>query len=436
MSLYNYTDVIKEVKIGTSGYSEVYVGDTKVFPPPVVGNKLTVINTTGHSGYSIDCNASSTLTQEECRLYDMDYRTFTDASIGTCVESIGPGAFGLYYALSAITIPSSVISIGQTAFHICSGLTSVVIPDSVTSIGQGCFEYCFSLASVAISSAITTIPDYAFVSCSSLTSVVIPSGVTSIGNSAFQGCSGLTEIRMQSTTPPTLAGSVFDDTNNCPIKVPCGSLAAYQQAWPSYASRLVEDCDYGYKAKAIYNNDPAQVYDVPCTGASDTTLNTSDFNASPYPNSAMTHVNVYCETIGAGCFSSFGSLRGFSCGSGVKSIQPFAFSGCSALTQYDFGDSVEVIDRQAFQNANIPYTLYFPASIQSIGYSAFETLPVSYLHTIRMLGTVPPTLGYGCFGMGVSQTVAEIYVPHGCLQDYENGTGWSYYASLLQEMPE
>lgn len=282
-----------------------------------------------------------------------------------------------------------------------------------------------------------------FQDCRYLTTApVLP--VTTLKNgcyeSMFKGCTNLNSITCLATDI-----SAVDCTLNW-VNGVASSGTFYKDAcmddWTTGSSGIPSGwtvVDVGVcspKAKAIYNNDITQVYIVPYTWTGDTTLNKSDFDASPYPNSAMTHVYVYCETIGAGCFNSFQALKGFTCASGVKSIQPFAFSGCSALTQYDFGDTLEVIDRQAFQNATIPYTLYFPASIQSIGYSAFDTLPVSYLHTIRMLGTVPPTLGYGCFGMGVSQTVAEIYVPHGALQDYENGTGWSQYANLLVESPE
>jgi len=40
--------------------------------------------------------------------------------------------------------------------------------------------------------------------------------------------------------PPTLGSSTFDDTNNCPIYVPSGSVNAYKSAsgWSTYADRI------------------------------------------------------------------------------------------------------------------------------------------------------------------------------------------------------
>ena len=79
-----------------------------------------------------------------------------------------------------------------------------------------------------------------FYRCNKLTSLVIPSNISSIGNSAFNGCSGLTSITVNSTTPPTLGTSVFEDTNNCPIYVPDDSVSEFKTAdkWSEYASRI------------------------------------------------------------------------------------------------------------------------------------------------------------------------------------------------------
>lgn len=442
MSLYNYTDVIKEVKIGTSGISEVYVGSTKVFPPPVIEKKLTVVNTTGHSGYSIDCDASSTLTQAECRLYDMDYRTFTEASIGSCVESIGDGAFSLYYALSSMTIPSGITHIGRAAFHLCSGMTELIIPDTVVWIEQAAFEYCFSLSSVTIPSGVETINDYTFLSCSGLTSITVPSGVTSIGNSAFQGCSGLTEIVMESATPPMLAGSVFDDTNSCHIKVPCGSLAAYSESpyWYGYTNRLVEDCDFGYKARLMYDNDISKIYEVPCTGDTDTILAEIDWWDSPYPASSLTFVWIgdVVETVDVGCFVDLPNLTGVSFGAHIQDVGSFAFSGCSTLTNISFAESVSnlTIGQSAFQACALGWSLRLPSGVSAIHDFAFYQS--TNLHDVYVYDILPPILGswpFSRMGAGGANILPDnVYVPNGYLQDYQNNAYWSQYN--LVEMSE
>jgi len=157
------------------------------------------------------------------------------------ITSIGQGTFYRCSGLTSVTIGNGVTSIGSSAFSGCSGLTSVTIPNSVTSISTRAFNECKGLTSVTIPNSVTSIGKWAFQTCSSLTSLTIGNNVTSIGTSAFQSCSGLTSITINTVTPPTLEDSnVFQNTNNCPIYVPAGSVSAYQSAsrWSTYASRI------------------------------------------------------------------------------------------------------------------------------------------------------------------------------------------------------
>lgn len=395
---------ISYIYIGSEQYDEVYVGSSKVYPAIPVGDKFTATYTGGRE-LAVPCNANTTLTYDNVRPEGYPATAMTSAVIGDCVTTIGDGAFGLCYALTSVTIPDSVTRIGQTAFHICSGLTSVIIPDSVTSISQGAFEYCFSLTSVTISTAITSIEDYTFVSCSGLTSVTIPSGVTSIGNSAFQGCSGLTEIVVYAFNPPTLAGSVFDSTNNCPIIVPCGRETTYKRAWPQYSTRITERCVA--KVSIVYQN---SIYTHNC-GVGESGLLTREEMETWYGNkfTGITSASVQpcCTEVGVACFQAF-----------------------TAMTGLNICDSVITIDGQAFQYCAIR-SLTIPESVTSMGWNAFGGC--IYMETVTMLGSTPPILANDVFNATDSLTV--IYVPHGALQAYLDEPSWQPYASLLQEMP-
>lgn len=71
--------------------------------------------------------------------------------------------------------------------------------------------------------------------------VKIPSTVTYLKENAFIGCD-LGDVYMYPTVPPTKVGSE-QEFNNCTITnfyVPQGSLAAYQTAYPDYASVMSE----------------------------------------------------------------------------------------------------------------------------------------------------------------------------------------------------
>lgn len=237
---------------------------------------------------SVTCNSSSILTSGETESIAGNY--LKKVTIGNCVTEIGESAFTYYQfgkeSFTSITIPNSVTSIGKSAFNGCSGLISINIPDSVTSIGNyafadcrlltridipssvssysvGMFRYCKGMTSHTIHQQITYIPNDCFYSCSGLMEIVIPDNVTSIGEfafayctsltsinipssvisidyAAFNGCSGLTSITVNAVTPPSLGLYAFDETNNCPIYVPSGSVDTYKTAenWSNYADRI------------------------------------------------------------------------------------------------------------------------------------------------------------------------------------------------------
>lgn len=235
-------------------------------PTPPSFNGKWKATYTGGTTYSAECNSSSTLSVSD--VYNIPTAlpfpsAMTYVEIGTCVNaigdlvfnycsvltsvtipntvtSIGYGAFQYSVSLPSITIPDRVTTIGSNSFKYCSGLTSCTIGSGVTSIGEDAFFECKSLTSIKLPNSLTTIDEHGFIQCYSLSTVNIGSGITSIGNGAFQNCSALTSVTISATTPPTLGTDVFNNTNNCPIYVPSGSVNAYKSAsgWSDYASRI------------------------------------------------------------------------------------------------------------------------------------------------------------------------------------------------------
>lgn len=173
-------------------------------------------------------------------------------------------AFDECSGLTSVIIPDSVAKLGNYVFYDCTGLTSITLPDNLTSLGVYCFENCTSLQSVELPVSLEKIQMHTFNNCSSLTQISIPSNVASIASRGFTGCSSLTAIHMASEVPLVIVKGVFDNTNNCPIYVPAGSVDTYKAAsvWVNYADRIVSDINGIHQINADKFNSNKNAYDL------------------------------------------------------------------------------------------------------------------------------------------------------------------------------
>ncbi len=96
----------------------------------------------------------------------------------------------------------------------------------------------YNMLSAEVGDCITSIGDEAFNQCYNITAITVGSGVTAIGNFAFGGCEQLQGITINATVPPSLGFLPFDNTNDCAIYVPSGSVNAYKSAWTDVSSRI------------------------------------------------------------------------------------------------------------------------------------------------------------------------------------------------------
>ena len=411
------------LKVGSNDVSAAYLGSTLVYsgdtptPPTPSFNGKWLATYVGGTTSSAECDASSAITQNEittiglltleigsCATEIGDFSVYqasnlTSVTIADSVTTIGTNVFKGCSSLPAITIPNSVTSIGQNAFQSCTALTSINIPSGLTSISDYTFSGCTSLTSITIPNGVTSIGRTAFYRCSSLTSVTIPSGVTTIGQSAFYYCSGLTSITVLATVPPSISNTVFSNTNNCPIMVPCASVDAYKSAWSAYANRIqgIPPCFNG-KWLATY------------TGG---TTSSAQCNAS----SAITQNEISKTDIVA-----------VEIGNCVTELSLYAFSGYDTLTSVTIPNSVTSIGDSTFWNCASLTSVTIPNSVTSIDKFAFYKC--TSLTSVTVLATTPPSLGSRALD---NTNNCSIYVPAASVSAYQSA--WSDYASRLQAIP-
>ncbi len=399
----------------------------------------------------------------------------TSVTIPNSVTSIGERAFRACTGLTSVTIPNSVTSIGESAFSDCSGLTSVTIGNSVTSIGWYAFYGCTSLTSVTIPNSVTSIGESAFSYCSSLTSVTIGNSVTSIGDWAFRGCTGLTSVTIEAETPPTLeerlgkAEEAFENTNNCPIYVPCNAVNAYKTEWWPYADRIVgNNCGQSgtvvsgtYKIGDLYYNlKEDKTAEVTYEWEWDES-NYYGLTSANIPASVTYSGTTYSVTsIGVGAFWHCSSLASATIPNSITYIGQNAFSGCSLTTvtipnsvtyiggwvfedcgitspvynshvfaympptysgSYSIANGIELLSDGAFKNCTYLTSVTIPGSVTNIGRWTFEYC--SGLTSVTIPNNVT-SIGEGAFKdcSGLSRITIESMTPPTCGSDALSST--------------
>jgi hypothetical protein len=181
----------------------------------------------------VECNSSTTLTNDELKEQITFPAYFTSVEFGSCIDTIGEDAFINARALTTVTVPSNIKTLDSCAFANCS-TSSYTLSEGLVTIGTTAFVNNDNLTAITIPNSVTTIGGSAFANCANLETVTIGSGIISIVGGAFAVASS-DNVRIQSltinaTTPPAIDGSTSTFIGNYPIYVPAQSVDAYKSA--------------------------------------------------------------------------------------------------------------------------------------------------------------------------------------------------------------
>nr|WP_298762944.1 leucine-rich repeat protein [uncultured Ruminococcus sp.] len=368
------------------------------------------------------------------------------------LESIGYGAFsaytdgyGGYYgsyvasSLKSVKFGGGLKSIESYAFYENRALNTVKFTgDALTSIGYRSF-YNTDITELDLSGANASIGTYAFYSCNSLRTVKL-SGVNTIESGAFYGCDELVNLEM-SDTLTTIEGSAFCS---------CTSLKTviFSDSVTTIADGSFTDCTglesvtigkgcTSVTASAFTRNVNLVKFDVSEDNESYTSVDGVLYNKEKtavvcYPKS-LSGEYVIPDTVTSiekAAFENCNKLTKITIGSGVETVNPYAFNQCNllatvvfkdsdtankkicerafyycgSLTEVDFGNAVTSIGDYAFTICSKIKSLEFPDSLTSIGQFAFSpytdrtggTYKESNLESVKF-GTGLKTIGNYAF---------------------------------------
>lgn len=178
-------------------------------------------------------DANNNLIGELQRTYDANGTNITSAETQSYASST-----------YRVELGDAFVRIQDSAFKGFSHITNLSIGNNVIFVGSNFVSGCTALQTLEFPSDYGAYFNTNLIgSCDSLKKITIPSGTGGIYRSSIYNCYSLQSITI--LTPNVLSfwdssGTVFPNTNNCPIYVPANLINNYKSAsgWNTVASRI------------------------------------------------------------------------------------------------------------------------------------------------------------------------------------------------------
>lgn len=376
------------------------------------------------------------------------------------LTTISKYAFSGCSRLKNFTFPSSLTSIGNYAFQNCTSLTDAVLPDGLTTLGTGAFKGCTSLAGYSYGN-ITTIPvsayegctgikflglggsptaisANAFKDCTGITQIDFGSNIASIDATAFAGCTALSTVKAPWATPPIIDEQTFPNCENATLKVPAGTVAAYQAApgWRNFGTitdGVIHFADATVKTLlttsyiGIDSNGDGEVSEGEAASATADQIQDA-FRQDASRAATITSFDEFqyftgLTEISNSTFSYCTALKSVTLPTTITSIGNFAFDGCAALENIVLNEGLTTIGRNAFEDYTGIVTL--PSTVTSIDFKAFYNCA-----GLKVSWTTPPDynnlLESQQFGPNNADPKKPLYVPIGSYDAYHVAGWWRF----------
>lgn len=325
----------------------------------------------------------------------------------SCYDSSNWSKGVLYIGKHLVAVNSSTIN---STYEVKAG---------TLTIASGAFKECSKIEQVTLPDSLKVIDDFAFAG-SSLLKLILPSNshLVRIGHGAFRECA----LNAPTLTIPNSVEEIgVAAFYNCKIeKLEIGrnveriGVLAFYNSSNSYIKEVIFKNNVGW----YYNNGYGGTYtQVPINSSLANTLRTDTgkyFTRTTYINDKFAFISCK-DTQGNSIYSI--KIR-----KGAKNSQ-------NILLPASYNNKSLIIEDHGFADCENLIGVEIPSGVTSIKPNAFSGC--SNLKYIIMFSETPPSLE-----ASIPTTITAIYVPKSVVNTYKTASGWSNYANKIKSNNE
>ena len=327
------------------------------------------------------------------------------------------------------TIPSSVTKVGDYSFYTCNLLTNITLPDQLTTIGNVAFGACTGLTNLVVPNSVSSIGIYAFFACNKLTNINIPNSIVALGSYAFLNCTALSAFVVDATNPTYSAveGVLFNKDQTIIKIFPLGKLGVYK----------IPNTVTSIGSEAFYQNITLSAIDIPssvtsiegyaftgCSNLTEFTVGASN------PNFTAVNGVLFNKDLSSLLSYPAGKSGAYTIPSTTTSLGIGAFSSCAKLTGITIPVSISSIGDNAFYQCSGLTSINIPSTVTTIGNAAFSGCTALKSITANSVTPISFSLTSEVFSF-INKDSCTLYVPNGLTSSYKTANQWKNFMNIV-----